>query len=55
MTELKKLSQTIDRQRRPVGNNMQKQLPTKLYLDTKVEGWAVCFCLSPLGANFKKQ
>jgi len=24
------------------------QLPENLYLDKKVDGWAVCFCLSPL-------
>jgi len=31
-----------------IANNKQKQLPKKLALDSKVEGWAVCFCLSPL-------
>jgi len=34
-----------------VYNNKQNQLPEKLHLDTKVEGWAVWFCLRPLPAR----
>lgn len=28
---------------------------TKQYLDKNVDGWAVCFCLSPLPTNRKKK
>jgi len=39
---------TYDNEKRAVGNNKQNQMPTKLSLDTKVECWALWFCLSPL-------
>jgi hypothetical protein len=32
----------------PVHNNKQNQMPENLHHDTKVEGWALWFCLSPL-------
>ena len=45
---------TYDFETRAVGNNKQKQNAEKAYLDTKVECWALCFCLSPLGASLDR-